>query len=83
MDSVSDDRAGSIVAPLLRELDRIAGAVESRRAAEDEARIEALTREVTALRVAVAHLRAAARPLPTHLRPVVARAGLAVQQDGA
>lgn len=65
---------------ILRELERIAGAVESRRAADDRATIDALTREVADLRATVAHLRAArdgGRPLPGRLRPVLARAVLA------
>lgn len=76
-------RADSAVAPLLHELDRIAGAVESRRAAEDRALIEALTREVAELRAAVAHLRAGAGPLPARLRPAVARAAVTARPDGA
>ncbi len=65
------------ISPLLRELDRIAAAVDSRRAVEDRAEIDALTREVAELRATVAHLRAAAGPLPARLRPVLARAALA------
>lgn len=66
------------ISPLLCELDRIAAAVESRRAVEDRAEIDALTREVAELRATVAHLRAGAGPLPVRLRPVLARAVLAV-----
>lgn len=76
MSIVSDPVLRSSVAPLLAELDRIAAVVESRRAAEDRARIEALTREISQLRAVVAHLRAGAGPLPASLRPAVARAAL-------
>lgn len=68
---------------ILHELDRIAGAVESRRAADDRTTIDALTREVADLRRTVAHLRAGAAPLPAHLRPVLARAVLAIGADAA
>lgn len=83
METGPDSPAGSVVDPLLRELDRIAGSVESRRAAEDRALIDALTHEVAQLQAAVAHLRAAATPLPGHLRPAVARALVAVRQESA
>ncbi|WP_300015408.1 hypothetical protein [Pseudonocardia sp.] len=63
---------------ILRELDRLTGVVESQRAADDRVAIEALRREVADLRRTVAHLRAGAGPLPVHLRPVLARAVLAV-----
>ena len=68
---------------ILRELDLISGAVESRRAADDRATIESLRREVADLRRTVAHLRAGAGPLPAHLRPVLARAVLATDPTGA
>ncbi len=68
----------SIVHPLLTELERIAGRVESDRALADQALIAGLREEVVQLRAAVAHLRAGATPLPTRLRPVVARAVTAV-----
>lgn len=63
----------SPLAPVLDELSRIADAVESERAAEDRATIEALRREVTELRAAVARLRASNLPVPNALQPVVAR----------
>jgi uncharacterized coiled-coil protein SlyX len=69
------------VAALLRELDRICGRVEDERAAADQAVIRGLQHEVAELRRAVAHLRAAARPLPSRLQPVVARAVLAAEAD--
>jgi len=62
------------VHPLLTELERIAGRVETERAATDQALIDELRHEVAQLRAAVAHLRAGATPLPGRLRPVVARA---------
>jgi len=71
---------------ILRELDRISGAVESHRAADDRATIDALTQEIADLRATVAHLRAgrptngAGAPLPARLRPVLARAVLAVKE---
>jgi hypothetical protein len=71
------------VAALLRELDRICGRVDTERAAADQAVIRNLRREVTELRRAVAHLRATAGPLPSRLRPVVARAVLATETDRA
>jgi uncharacterized coiled-coil protein SlyX len=46
------------LAPVLQELSRIAGDVESARAAEDRATIEALRKEVAELRAVVARLRA-------------------------
>ncbi|WP_028921038.1 hypothetical protein [Pseudonocardia acaciae] len=61
------------LAPVLRELTRIADAVEAERSARDQALIDALRKEVAELRAAVAHLRASAAPLPAALRPVVAR----------
>jgi hypothetical protein len=69
------------VAALLGELERICGRADTERAAVDQAIIQDLRREVAALRQAVAHLRAAAGPLPERLRPVVARAELATRPD--
>jgi polyhydroxyalkanoate synthesis regulator phasin len=46
------------LAPVLQELSRIAGDVETARAAEDRETIEALRREVAELRATVARLRA-------------------------
>jgi hypothetical protein len=69
-------RPEQALAPVLRELSRISGSVESRRAAEDRATIEALRREITELRAAVARLRASRGPVPEALRPVVARSVL-------
>lgn len=60
--------------PLVDELSRLSGAVDSERAAADRAVIEHLRDEVTALRRAVAHLRISHQPVPESLRPVVARA---------
>jgi len=60
--------------PLVDELSRLSGAVDSERAAADRAVIEHLRDEVTALRRAVAHLRISHQPIPEALRPVVARA---------
>lgn len=80
-----DPRTGtesSPVGPLLRELERIAGHADAERAAADQAVIAALRTEVTALRAAVAHLRAGTAALPGHLRPVVARAMIAVETSG-
>lgn len=62
------------VAALLGELERICGRADTERAAADQAVIRELRREVAELRQAVAHLRAGGGPLPTRLRPVVARA---------
>jgi hypothetical protein len=81
-----DLRAGtesSPVTPLLRELERISGHADTERAAADQAVIAALRAEVTALRAAVAHLRAGTAALPGHLRPVVARAMIAVETAGS
>jgi type II secretory pathway component PulM len=64
----------SIVRPLLTELERISGRVDTERALADQALIGDLRREIAELRAAVAHLRAGATPLPGRLRPVVARA---------
>ena len=69
-------RPEQALAPVLRELSRISGSVESSRAAEDRATIEALRREITELRAAVAQLRASRGPVPEALRPVVARSVL-------
>ncbi|NMH97670.1 hypothetical protein [Pseudonocardia acidicola] len=71
--------ATSVVAPLLRELERICGVADTERARADQATIAGLRGEVAALREAVAHLRATTAPLPGHLRPVVARAMIAVE----
>jgi hypothetical protein len=60
--------------PLVDELSRITGEVETERAAADRAVIEHLQHEVAALRRAVAHLRISHQPVPESLRPVVARA---------
>jgi hypothetical protein len=62
------------LAPVLHELSRIADCVESRRAADDRATIEALRRELAELRAAVAALRSSRGPVPISLQPVVARA---------
>ncbi|GLZ02818.1 hypothetical protein Acsp03_02850 [Actinomadura sp. NBRC 104412] len=72
MTSAQSDQRGPL-APVLEELSRITGAVESDRAARDRATIEALRKEVADLRAAVAHLRVSRRPLPASLRPAVAR----------
>jgi hypothetical protein len=72
--SVDTDVNRSIVSPLLTELERIAGRVETERAAADQALICELRQEIAQLRAAVAHLRAGTAPLPGRLRPVVARA---------
>lgn len=72
MTSAVRDGSGAL-APVLHELTRIADAVETERAARDQALIDALRKEVAELRAAVAHLRASAAPLPAALRPVVAR----------
>jgi hypothetical protein len=71
--------SGNPIKALLGELDRICGRVETERAAADQAVIRDLRREVAELRQAVAHLRAGGGPVPTWLRPVVARAVLAVE----
>ena len=68
----------SIIHPLLTELERISGRVDTERAAADQALIADLRREITELRAAVAHLRAGATALPGRLRPVVARAMITV-----
>ncbi|MBO0876986.1 MAG: hypothetical protein J2P19_26725 [Pseudonocardia sp.] len=84
MSSAVRDGSGAL-APVLHELTRIAGAVETERAARDQALIDALRSEVAELRAAVAHLRASAAPLPAALRPVVARAlvGATTETGGA
>jgi hypothetical protein len=61
------------LAPVLRELSRIAGDVESTRAAEDRKTIEALRKEVAELRATVAQLRASRHPVPGSPRPSVPR----------
>lgn len=70
----------SALSPVIHELSRIAGAVESDRAAAVGAEISALRDEVAQLRLAVAHLRASAQPVPAALRPVVARAMVATAE---
>ncbi len=84
MDVIPQHRAdplpAGVLAPVLHELYRLTGDVESRRAAEDRLVIESLTSEVAALRAAVAHLRSGATPLPHALRPVVARALVDVER---
>jgi hypothetical protein len=72
MTSVQHDQRGPL-APVLDELSRITGEIESDRAAKDRATIEALRKEVADLRAAVAHLRVSRQPLPASLRPAVAR----------
>jgi hypothetical protein len=69
----------SIVSPILDELQRISGHVDTERAAADQALISELRAEIAQLRSAVAHLRASATPLPGRLRPVVARAMTCVE----
>lgn len=69
----------SVVGPLLRELEAIAGRIDSERAATDQALISELRREIAELQAAVAHLRAGSASLPGKLRPAVARAMTAVQ----
>jgi len=71
------NRQDTPVAALLDELERICGRADTERAAADQAIIRELRREVAGLRQAVAHLRAGRGPLPSRLRPVVARAVLA------
>lgn len=71
------------LSPVLHELGRIAGAVESARSVADQQIIAALQREVAELRTVVAYLRAGAGPVPTRLRPVVARAVLAAADEPA
>ncbi|GAY11491.1 hypothetical protein [Pseudonocardia sp. N23] len=60
--------------PVVDELSRLTGDVETVRAAADRETIEHLRDEVVALRRAVAHLRVSHLPVPEPLRPVVARA---------
>jgi hypothetical protein len=69
-------RPEQALAPVLHELSRISGSVESHRAAEDRETIEALRREITELRAAVARLRASRGRVPEALRPAVARSVL-------
>lgn len=52
------------LAPVLHELSRITGAVETERAARDRATIESLRREVAELRATVARLRGSRTVLP-------------------
>lgn len=89
--STTSDRTGpelrrsgepTVVAPLLRELERISGRADTERAAADQALIAELREEIAALRAAVAHLRAGTAGLPGQLRPVVARAMLDVDPGG-
>lgn len=61
------------LAPVLHELSRITGAVESERAERDRATIEALRREVLELRATVARLRGSRTVLARTTRPVAAR----------
>ncbi|GAA1312920.1 hypothetical protein [Pseudonocardia xinjiangensis] len=70
----------SPIGPLLRELQRISGHADTERAAADQALIAELREEITALRAAVAHLRAGSAALPGHLKPVVARAMVATER---
>ena len=72
----------SPIGPLLRELQRISGHADTERAAADQALIAELREEITALRAAVAHLRAGSVALPKHLKPVVARAMVATEPAG-
>jgi hypothetical protein len=66
----------SQLAPVVHELSRITDAIRSGRSADDQALIDALSKEVTELRAAVAHLRASRGPVPHALRPVVARSAV-------
>jgi hypothetical protein len=63
----------SMLAPLVREIGRIATVAENRELAHLE-EIRRLEEEVRRLRETVAHLRTSTAPVPTHLRVVVARA---------
>jgi hypothetical protein len=72
----------TLVGPLLRELERIAGRADTERATADQELIAELRREIAALRAAVAHLRAGTSALPGHLRPVVARAMVGLDPAG-
>jgi hypothetical protein len=69
------------IGPLLTELERITGRVDTERAAADQALICELRAEIAQLRAAVAHLRAGTAPLPGRLRPAVARA-MTLREDG-
>jgi hypothetical protein len=62
-----------ILAPLVREIGRIAAVAEDREL-EHLAEIRRLEEEVRRLRETVAHLRTSTAPVPAHLRVVVARA---------
>jgi hypothetical protein len=62
-----------MLAPLVREVERIAAVAESRDL-EHLAEIRRLEREVRSLRETVARLRTSTAPVPAHLRLVVARA---------
>jgi uncharacterized coiled-coil protein SlyX len=63
------------LSPVLDELSRITGEVDTERAARDRDTIEELRREVTALRVTVAQLRGSRHTLTAPVRETVARAG--------
>lgn len=69
MSSAHHQEAGPL-SPVMHELSRITGAVESERAERDRATIEALRKEVTELRATVAQLRASRPPAARPPRPV-------------
>jgi hypothetical protein len=64
---------GGMLAPLVREIGRIAAVAEDREL-EHLAEIRRLEEEIRQLRETVAHLRTSTSPVPAHLRVVVARA---------
>jgi hypothetical protein len=71
------DEAGPL-APVMREMSRIAELAERRECEHLEA-IRFLEQEVRRLRETVSHLRTSTTPVPAHLRVVVARAMCEVQ----
>jgi ABC-type Na+ transport system ATPase subunit NatA len=73
MTTAQEQVPGGMLAPLVREIGRIAAVAEDREAAH-LAEIARLEDEVRRLRETVAHLRTSTAPVPVHLRVVVARA---------
>jgi hypothetical protein len=73
MATAAEHAPDGMLAPLVREIGRIAAVAEDREAVHQE-EIRRLEDEVRRLRETVAHLRTSTSPVPAHLRVVVARA---------
>lgn len=73
MAAAQEQAPDGMLAPLVREIGRIAAFAEDREQAH-LTEIRRLEDEVRRLRETVAHLRTSTAPVPVHLRVVVARA---------